>query len=169
MTYWPCATELFCKSNNVSFRCNYLCPSMQIYLGYRASEYLTTVDLVPGTLLLAAYITLFQTSFCVMDRAGIDRHTRCQMGVLKGLVEQRKLGRKTIPLLMAGTTMNHGRGVGCRWNKPCKSSCFRSAWLRIWDEFLYDEFRVKSGKDVNREIDRQGNKNSWKLHDVVLV
>ena len=153
----------------MSFQYNYLCPSIQIYLGYRASKYLTTVDLVSGTLLLAAYRTLFQTSFCVMDRAGINRHTRCQMGVLKGLVEQRRLGRKTIPLLMAGTTMNHGRGVGCRWNKPCKSSCFRSAWLRIWDEFLYDEFCVKSGKDVNREIDRQGNKNSWKLHDVVLV
>jgi len=152
----------------VSFQYNYLCPSIQIYLGYRASKYLTTVDLVPGTLLLAAYITLFQTSFCVMDRAGIDRHTRCQMGVLKGLVEQRRLGRKTLQL-MEGTTMNYGRGVGCRWNDPCKSSCFRSASLRIWDEFHFDEFRVKSGRYTHVEIDRQGNWNSWKLHDVVLV
>jgi len=35
------------------------------------------------------------------------------MGVLKGLVEQRRLGRKTLQL-MEGTTMNYGRGVGCR-------------------------------------------------------
>jgi hypothetical protein len=78
-----------------------------------AIMHLTTVALASGTLQLAAYITLFQTSFCVMDRAGINRHTSCQTGALKGLVEQRRLGRKMLQL-MAGTTMNQARGVGCR-------------------------------------------------------
>lgn len=48
-----------------------------------------------GTLLLAAYTTLFQTSFCMMAPAGrTGRRTRCQMGVLRGLVEQRRPGRE---------------------------------------------------------------------------
>lgn len=58
-----------------------------------------------GTLLLAAYTTLFQTSFCVMARAGrTGRRIRCQMGVLRGLVEQRRPGREMARLMARRTT-----------------------------------------------------------------
>lgn len=75
--------------------------------------------------------------------AGTGRRTRCRMGALKELVEERSRPARETLRLAPGTAgaVDRGKGVSCRWNETKQQ--FYKLWtkpIRRWLKLLQIDF-----------------------------